>query len=127
MLHAVAPLQELYLEVCRWFLMFPSLLVDNGDLQITSAASLLLNAALLLPATVCNNSTLTAARPHLYTLKHLFTTPLHLPDSHTSVQALMLPLLTQLHTLPSPPQPQQVPRTPVLLSSPCKAWCLASL
>lgn len=107
--------------------MFLSLLVDNGDLQITSAASLLHNAALLPLATVCNNNTLTAAHPPLCTLKHPFTTLLHLLDSHMSAQAPTLRLLTQLHTLLSLPRPQQVPRTPVLLSSPCKAWCPASL
>jgi hypothetical protein len=107
--------------------MFLSLLVDNGVPQTTSAASLLLNAALLLPATVCSNSTLTAAHPHPCTLKHLFTTLPHRPDSHTSVLVLMLQLLTLRHTLLNPPQLQHLPLTQVLLSSLCKVWCPASL
>jgi hypothetical protein len=107
--------------------MFLSLLVDNGDPQTTSVASLPLSAALLLLATVCSNSTLTAAHPHPCTLKHLSTTLPHRPDSHMSAQALMLRLLTQLLTLLNPPQLQHLPRTQVPLSSPCKVWCLASL
>jgi hypothetical protein len=127
MLLVAALLLVSYLEVCRSFLMFLSLLVDNGVPQTTSVASLLLSAALPLLAMVCSNSTLTAAHPHPCTLKHPCTTPLHRPDSHTSAQVLMLQLLTLRPTLLNPLRLQHLPLTQAPLSSPCKAWCPASL
>jgi hypothetical protein len=107
--------------------MFLNPLVDNGGLQTTSAANLLHSAALPQLATVCSNNILTAALPLLCILKHLFTTLLHRPDSRMLVQALTLQLLMPLPTLLSPPLQQQLQHTQDLLSSQCKAWCLASL
>lgn len=113
-------------EVCKLFLMFLSQLVDNGDLQTTSVASLLPSVVPLLLAMACSNNTLTAAHLLPCTLKHLFTTLLHRPDSRTSAQALTLRLLMPLLTLLSPLL-LQLPHTQVPLSSPCKAWYPASL
>jgi hypothetical protein len=106
--------------------MFLSLLVDNGDPQTTSVVNLLPNAALLPLATVCSSSTLTAAHLPLCTLKHLFTTLLHRPDSNMLALDLMLLLLTLRPTLLNP-QLHHLLRTQALLNSPCKAWCPASL
>jgi hypothetical protein len=106
--------------------MFLSLLVDNGDPQTTSVANLLPNAVLPPLATVCSSSTLTAAHLLPCTLKHLFTTLLHRPDSNTLVQDLMLLLLTLRPTLLNP-QLHHLLRMQALLNSPCKAWCPGSL
>lgn len=127
MLLVVVLLLVSFLEVCRSFPMFLSLLVDNGALRTTSAANLLPSAALPLLAMVCSSNILTAVLPLLCILKHLFITLLHRPDSHMSAQVLTLQLLMPLPTLLSPPLQQQLPHTQDLLNSQCKAWCLASL